>query len=324
MLESRSTNTSYHRTQAARGASELYLRARSKARRGKLWSWLTGHSRRLVGLAAVESECTVQGRTRCPGTRTVSIRDIRGSEGRCGDFDADFRPLQGHTRDRWVGIASAREMETPLPPVKLVQIGDLYFVRDGHHRISVARAMGQEAIEAEVIAWQVVGPLPWERTCASMTIGDLYEEFEGRLRRYAMSLAHDSDRADDLVQETLIRAMAHLDLLAQLKDYQRRAWLYRVLKNLFIDEQRTRQRQQALLEQLTREDPEVSYSPPEMMSPGVFELVPARYRELLHQRYVLGMNSTEISRELGIPAATIRSRLHLAIKWLRAHQSEFL
>jgi hypothetical protein len=62
-----------------------------------------------------------------------------------------------------VNIAAAWEMGTPLPPVKLIQIGDLYFVRDGHHRISVARAMGQEAIEAEVTAWTVMGPLPWER-----------------------------------------------------------------------------------------------------------------------------------------------------------------
>jgi len=157
-----------------------------------------------------------------------------------------------------------------------------------------------------------------------MTIGDLYEEFEGRLHRYAMSLAHDSDRADDLVQETFIRAMAHLELLDLLKDYQRRAWLYRVLKNLFIDEQRTRQRQQALVTQLIQENQEIGYFPPEMMSPSVFKLVPARYRELLYQRYVLGMNSTEIGHELSIPAATVRSRLHLAIKWLRAHQSEFL
>jgi len=157
-----------------------------------------------------------------------------------------------------------------------------------------------------------------------MTIGDLYEEFEGRLRRYAMSLTHDSDSADDLVQETLIRAMSHLELLDQLKGYQRRSWLYRVLKNLFIDEQRGRQRQQALMAQLIQENPEVSYSPPELMSSGAFELVPPRYRELIYQRYALGMNSTEIGRELGIPAATVRSRLHLAIKWLRAHQSEFL
>jgi len=157
-----------------------------------------------------------------------------------------------------------------------------------------------------------------------MTIADLYEEFETRLRRYAMSLARDSDRADDLVQETFIRAWAHLELLGQLNPHQRRAWLYQVLKNLFLDGERARQRQQALVEQLTREAPIASYPSPEAMSPGLFELVPERYRGLLHQRYVLGMTSKEIGRELGIPAATVRSRLHLAIKWLRAHQSEFL
>jgi hypothetical protein len=47
--------------------------------------------------------------------------------------------------------------------VELIQVGDLYFVRDGHHRISVARAWGQATIDAEVTVWEVVGPLPWER-----------------------------------------------------------------------------------------------------------------------------------------------------------------
>jgi hypothetical protein len=46
--------------------------------------------------------------------------------------------------------------------VVLVRVGDIYFVRDGHHRISVARAMGQQDIDAKVTIWQVPGPLPWE------------------------------------------------------------------------------------------------------------------------------------------------------------------
>jgi len=157
-----------------------------------------------------------------------------------------------------------------------------------------------------------------------MTIADLYEEFETSLHRYAMSLARDPDRADDLVQETFIRAWAHLELLRQLSPHQRRAWLYRVLKNLFLDRERARQRRQALAEQLGRQAQYATYPSPAMMWQGLLDLVPERYRELLHQRYVLGMTSREIGRELGIPAATVRSRLHLAIKWLRAHQSELL
>jgi hypothetical protein len=92
----------------------------------------------------------------------VPIQKIRGSQGRTKDFDRGFHPLKNHTRDRWVGIAVARQRGTALPSVSLVQVGDLYFVLDGHHRISVARALGQRDIEAHVTVWQVEGPLPWE------------------------------------------------------------------------------------------------------------------------------------------------------------------
>ena len=66
-----------------------------------------------------------------------------------------------------MNVATARTMRAILPPVELIQIGDIYFVRDGHHRVSVARAMGQEHIEAEVTLWKVEGELPWERTATA-------------------------------------------------------------------------------------------------------------------------------------------------------------
>jgi hypothetical protein len=53
-------------------------------------------------------------------------------------------------------------MGAALPPVELVRVEDIYFVQDGHHRISVARAMGQTCIEAEVVVWQVARPLSWQ------------------------------------------------------------------------------------------------------------------------------------------------------------------
>jgi hypothetical protein len=59
-------------------------------------------------------------------------------------------------------VAAARRRGKSLPPVDLIQVGDAYFVRDGHHRISVARALGQQDIEAKVIVWQVTGSLTWE------------------------------------------------------------------------------------------------------------------------------------------------------------------
>jgi hypothetical protein len=141
------------------GQQALYDRALEKGRRGQLWAGLTGHSRELLCLEEISHDCTVQARS-AGGTHTVAIAQICGSEGRVADFDRDFNPLQDHTRDRWLSIASALQRGRTLPPVALIQVGDRYFVRDGHHRISVARALGQKAIEATVEVWRVDSPLP--------------------------------------------------------------------------------------------------------------------------------------------------------------------
>ena len=137
----------------------LYLKALHRGRLGQVWSTLSGRSRGLIPLSAVEAQCTVRDR-HYAGLRAVSIDRIRGSESRCADFDRDFRPLQNHSQDRWLRVARARQADKPLPPVELVQVGEIYFVLDGHHRLSVARTIGQQIIEAEVTVWQVSDPLP--------------------------------------------------------------------------------------------------------------------------------------------------------------------
>jgi hypothetical protein len=77
-------------------------------------------------------------------------------------------PLSDCTRDRWRGIAAARQRGRPLPPVALIQVGDLYFVRDGHHRISVTRALGQHSIEATVEMWHTDRPLTREQVAPTV------------------------------------------------------------------------------------------------------------------------------------------------------------
>lgn len=88
-------------------------------------------------------------------SRSVPLPEIKGSVGRCGDFDAAFRPLRPHMRERWIATAIAIQVEEPLPAVELVQINGAYFVVDGHHRISVARAQGMVAVDAHVIEWSL-------------------------------------------------------------------------------------------------------------------------------------------------------------------------
>lgn len=95
--------------------------------------------------------------------RPISIAQIVGSEDRADDFDNAFLPLQDHTRNRWISIATAWVLGQALPPVELIQLGDEYYVRDGHHRISVARAFGQHTIDAVVLVWRL-GPQPEQAT----------------------------------------------------------------------------------------------------------------------------------------------------------------
>jgi len=139
----------------------LYAHARSQAWRGQLRSALTRRSGDLLTLADLDASDTL-GTRRYTGRQRVPINHIRGSQGRVHDFDHDFYPLQDHNRDRWLRVAGARQRGKSLPPVDLIQVGSTYFVQDGHHRISVARALGEQDIEAEVTVWQVTGPLPWE------------------------------------------------------------------------------------------------------------------------------------------------------------------
>jgi ParB-like chromosome segregation protein Spo0J len=76
-----------------------------------------------------------------------------GTLNRQNSFDAAFNPLNENTAHRWMRVRDAYLNSQTLAPVELHKIGDLYFVEDGHHRISVARFIGQETIEAIVIEY---------------------------------------------------------------------------------------------------------------------------------------------------------------------------
>ncbi len=84
------------------------------------------------------------------GLRVVPLDAIVGTVDRGVDFDRGFRPTSTRLRSRWERIASAQRRGESLPPVSLFKIGDLYFVRDGHHRVSVAKSLGRDDIDAYV------------------------------------------------------------------------------------------------------------------------------------------------------------------------------
>jgi hypothetical protein len=144
-------------------AHRLYQRAIWQGWLGKLLGKMTHRGSGLLDLNLYADRLRLRGQYYA-GIQAVNIDQIRGSQGKGTDFDNRFAPLNERTRTRWMRIAAARFQGTPLPPVELIQVGDTYFVIDGHHRISVARALGQQSIDAQITKWSVSRPLPWENS----------------------------------------------------------------------------------------------------------------------------------------------------------------
>jgi hypothetical protein len=84
------------------------------------------------------------------GLHVVPLDSIVGTVDRAADFDRGFRPTSPRLRSRWERIAAAQRRGEALPPISLYRVGDLHFVRDGHHRVSVAKSLGRQDIDAYV------------------------------------------------------------------------------------------------------------------------------------------------------------------------------
>jgi hypothetical protein len=110
---------------------------------------ISGERRRLLAFDEVREKLHLGGPV-YRGLQTVPLARIIGSVNRYRDFDSLFLPTQSHTEDRWRRINRAWYDEISLPPVMLYKVGEVYFVVDGNHRVSVARDRGQEFIDAEV------------------------------------------------------------------------------------------------------------------------------------------------------------------------------
>ncbi len=84
------------------------------------------------------------------GLQTIPLDSIVGTVDRTREFDRNFRPTSRRLRARWERIAKAMRRGEPMPPIEVYRVGELHFVVDGHHRVSVARALGLDVIEARV------------------------------------------------------------------------------------------------------------------------------------------------------------------------------
>jgi hypothetical protein len=125
-----------------------YRRARTQAFLNRVWSVLSGRPTNLLSYE-VKEKLHIGGPI-YRGMKTVRVDQITGSLNRYLAFDRAFLPTQDDTASRWQWVNRAFYEDISLPPVVLYKVGDVYFVVDGHHRVSVARKQGQEYIDAEV------------------------------------------------------------------------------------------------------------------------------------------------------------------------------
>jgi hypothetical protein len=111
------------------------------------------------------------------GIQTVPIDSIVGSEGRYRSFTRHFLPLEEDLRDRWKKVGQAHYSRQNLPPVELYKVRDVYFVKDGHHRISVARANGVKNVEARTYEYECDVPLDRGTDLEKLAIQQTYHQF---------------------------------------------------------------------------------------------------------------------------------------------------
>ena len=140
-------------------AQEDFVKARNKAWINDLQNLMNPDKKKLLSFNDVKKILKPQNEVYA-GLKVVPIKKIVGSEGRYNDFDNRFLPRSNELKQRWMNVDQAHLSDVVLPPIQLYELGGLYFVRDGNHRVSVAKAQGVEFIDAEVISLQSEIQLP--------------------------------------------------------------------------------------------------------------------------------------------------------------------
>jgi hypothetical protein len=136
----------------ATDAEHDFLRLRRRQVLSRLAAWLRREPDDVSEILPFDEVVAALGRRgeHRLGLRIVPLESIVGSVDRARDFDRWFRPRSGRSRERWERLARAQRRGEAIPPIDVYRVGELHFVRDGHHRVSVAHALGLRAIEAYV------------------------------------------------------------------------------------------------------------------------------------------------------------------------------
>ncbi|MDD3903733.1 MAG: transcriptional regulator [Sphaerochaeta sp.] len=166
--------------------NEDFEKARTRGRMQSLMSSLAWKNSDLLSLYAVTELIKPKNETYL-GMRTIPVDKIIGSEGRYQDFSLAFYPKKELLRSRWQSIDRAAKQYVILPPISVYKLGDWYFVRDGNHRVSVAKTQGVEFIDAEVVELDTQIPLEAGLTMKQLKKRVIDYERERFLSQYSVA-----------------------------------------------------------------------------------------------------------------------------------------
>jgi hypothetical protein len=161
---------------ARRIARHQFEEARRRALLAALLDAIRRQPNDLLAFEEVRARLNIRGQ-RYLGHQVVPLDRIVGSEGRYGDFDRRFLPRSDASKNRWTKVNDAMIRDVALPPIDLYKIGEVFFVRDGNHRVSVARQRGQTYIDAFVTELMVDVPLAPDLSVRDLLLKEEYSDF---------------------------------------------------------------------------------------------------------------------------------------------------
>jgi nucleotide-binding universal stress UspA family protein len=155
-----------------------FTNARRKASLQEIIAHLTGKSNELLSYEEVAKKLKLNIRTE-RGVHEIPVKAIIGSVGRYTEFTRDFLPRRSEDRERWARVKSAVDdpVGSGLPPIDVYKVGEVYFVLDGNHRVSIARDEGFEFIEAHVIEVKTDVPITSDIQPDDLIIKSEYADF---------------------------------------------------------------------------------------------------------------------------------------------------
>lgn len=146
---------------------------------------------------------------------------------------------------------------------------------------------------------------------------EIYERYNSELLRWCLGACQNRELAEDLVQETFLKALQNADTFEDLGPSQQRAWLYRTMKNLLYDRYRRAVLEAEHLQQMDEDTAYLDAGIQQTENELILQMLMPEDRMLFTLRYMEGYNASELSEMLGMPTGTIRAKLSRCRKMLK-------